>query len=122
MEVYSYNPDTGAFVGQETADESPLEEGVYLIPANATTIAPPEAPLGVQPVWNGNEWTLQQIPEPPPAPPAPQPLTPQEQTNADMRSYLAQTDWYVIRFAETGTPVPEDVASARAAARAAIKE
>jgi hypothetical protein len=33
------------------------------------------------------------------------------------RRYLAETDWMVIRAAETGKPVPEDVATARAEAR-----
>lgn len=122
MDVYSYNPDNGVFVGVEAADESPLEEGVYLIPANSTTVAPPEAPLGMQPVWNGNEWSLQQIPEPPPPPPKPEPLTPQQQINAQSLALLAQTDWYVIRFTETGVPVPEEITKARADARAAIKE
>jgi 2,4-dienoyl-CoA reductase-like NADH-dependent reductase (Old Yellow Enzyme family) len=39
---------------------------------------------------------------------------------AEARAYLADTDWMVIRAAETGTPVPDDVTAARAAARATI--
>jgi hypothetical protein len=39
------------------------------------------------------------------------------QVEAEARAYLAETDWMVIRAAETGKPVPEDVAEARAAAR-----
>jgi hypothetical protein len=39
---------------------------------------------------------------------------------ADARRYLAETDWMVIRAAETGKPVPEDVIAARAAARKII--
>lgn len=34
--------------------------------------------------------------------------------------YLAETDWYVVRFAETGKPIPEDILAARAAAREKI--
>ena len=34
--------------------------------------------------------------------------------------YLAETDWYVVRFAETGEPIPEDILAARAAAREKI--
>lgn len=33
------------------------------------------------------------------------------------RQYLADTDWYVTRYAETGTAIPEDIATARAQAR-----
>jgi hypothetical protein len=40
--------------------------------------------------------------------------------NAEARRYLAETDWMVIRAAETGKPVPVDVAEARAAARKII--
>jgi hypothetical protein len=31
--------------------------------------------------------------------------------------YLTSTDWYAIRLAETGIPIPEDVVLARAEAR-----
>lgn len=38
---------------------------------------------------------------------------------AAARRYLAETDWMVIRAAETGTPIPAEVAAARMAARKA---
>lgn len=47
------------------------------------------------------------------------PLT-QEQINAEHLAYLASTDWYVIRFADSGVPVPDDIRVARQAARDAI--
>ena len=37
MEVYNYNPHTLEYTGHCPADVSPLEFGVYLIPAYATT-------------------------------------------------------------------------------------
>ena len=46
--------------------------------------------------------------------------TAQEVTNVESMSYLASTDWYAIRYAETGVAVPSDVTTARAAARSAI--
>lgn len=51
-------------------------------------------------------------------------LTPeeiQEQTNQEALAYLASTDWWVVRYAETGTPVDSEVATKRADARLAIK-
>jgi hypothetical protein len=40
-----------------------------------------------------------------------------ERITQQARAYLDSTDWMVIRAAETGVPVPADVAAARAAAR-----
>ncbi len=42
---------------------------------------------------------------------------PQVDPKAEARVYLNSTDWYVIRFTETGEPIPEDVLQGRAAAR-----
>lgn len=44
------------------------------------------------------------------------------QLNMDSQVYLAETDWYVVRFAETGVAIPQDILDARAEARAAIVE
>ena len=46
----------------------------------------------------------------------------QAKTNAEARAYLASTDWYVIRFQETGTAIPTDILAARQAARDLIVE
>lgn len=40
--------------------------------------------------------------------------------NEEARAYLASTDWYVIRFIETGTKVPLDVSTKRTTARLSI--
>jgi hypothetical protein len=45
----------------------------------------------------------------------------QQQTNATARAYLASTDWYAIRLAETGVEIPEEILEARAAARASVQ-
>ena len=65
MKIYNYNPQNGYFVGESLADESPLESGVYLIPAHATEIAAPKATKGKVVVWNGNDWELQNLPQEP---------------------------------------------------------
>lgn len=41
------------------------------------------------------------------------------EVKADAYALLAPTDWYVIRYQETGDPIPQDVAGYRAAVRAA---
>lgn len=38
------------------------------------------------------------------------------------RAYLAETDWMVIREAETGKPMPDDVRQRRAAARQILSQ
>ena len=44
----------------------------------------------------------------------------QAELNVTSRAYLASTDWYVTRHAETGAAIPADVTTAREAARSAI--
>ncbi|WP_336152612.1 phage tail protein [Acinetobacter ursingii] len=56
--VYQYN-SAGMYVAATLADESPLEPGVFLIPANATEIAIPESwPEDQWPRFNGANWQL----------------------------------------------------------------
>lgn len=38
------------------------------------------------------------------------------------RIYLSDTDWYVIRAMDTGVPVPEEIATARAEARHVLSD
>jgi len=47
-------------------------------------------------------------------------LTAQEVLNNESLGYLASTDWYITRHAETAVAVPEEITTARASARAAI--
>lgn len=39
--------------------------------------------------------------------------------NCEHKEYLLKTDWYVIRFLETGVAIPTQIATDRAAARTA---
>ena len=41
---------------------------------------------------------------------------------AELQAYLSSTDWYAVRYAETGVVVPEEVKAQRQAARAEIDE
>jgi hypothetical protein len=44
----------------------------------------------------------------------------QAEINRQALKYLADTDWYVTRFAETGVAIPAEISTLRAQARAAI--
>lgn len=55
--VYQYDV-AGMFIGQTDADESPLEPGVFLIPARCVEVAPPEFTGDQWPRWNGAKWEL----------------------------------------------------------------
>lgn len=49
----------GNYTGQTEADESPLEPGVFLMPAGTVATSPPSAwPEDKWPRWNGHEWQL----------------------------------------------------------------
>ena len=58
MKVYNYDGNNGEYFGESEADESPLEEGKFLIPANATTIAPPEFGKNTIPMFDGKSWGI----------------------------------------------------------------
>lgn len=42
--------------------------------------------------------------------------------NQIARDYLRKTDWYIVRFAETGEPIPEEITTKRAESRSSIIE
>jgi hypothetical protein len=56
MKVYNYHPDYKYYLGFSKADESPLEPGVFLIPANATEKKPPEPQIDKVHIFVNNEW------------------------------------------------------------------
>jgi hypothetical protein len=76
--AYQYNT-AGMFIGRTTADESPLQPGVYLVPARCTLVRPPRARKTQWPKWTGTSWTL--VARPAPA----KPIDPVEK----LRAFLA---------------------------------
>lgn len=58
MDVHHYDPATGEYIDTRPPRESPRDPGSFLIPANATTIAPPEAEAGKTRVFADGAWSL----------------------------------------------------------------
>ncbi len=56
MKIYNNNSATKELINESEARLSPLEKGVYLIPANATTLTPLKAKDGFAVVFNGSAW------------------------------------------------------------------
>jgi hypothetical protein len=55
MKIYLFNPETGVYLGEDFADEAPMKQGEYVIPPDATTIAPREVERGWILVFNSAE-------------------------------------------------------------------
>lgn len=88
MNIFHFNPTTKAYLGQSPANESPREPGVYILPANSTSVEPPVARDGFVPVWGGSNWQVE--PFPVPLEPAALPVIP----SADLRriAYMQEAD------------------------------
>jgi hypothetical protein len=65
MIIYHYVPGSGVYCGQDIADESPLEPGVYLIPALATDIEPPTLASNQIAKFENGAWKIENVPIPP---------------------------------------------------------
>jgi hypothetical protein len=91
MNIYHYTPDTYIFCAEGVADESPLEPGVFLVPANATTVAPPELGDSEIAVFSDGAWQVETLPPPPEPEPEPEPTTPVVLTPAEKLEALGLT-------------------------------
>lgn len=56
--IYHYHPKTKIFFSEDEADESPLEPGKLLVPAHATTVAPPATGEDEVAVFDGSGWII----------------------------------------------------------------
>jgi hypothetical protein len=109
--------EAGYFTNITVADESPLEPGVYLMPAGCVDTSPPAIPEGHLAKWEG-QWVFEVIPEPEPAPP-PKELTYAEKREREyptMLDYLdgvvkgdqAQIDAYIAACLAVKAKYPKD--------------
>lgn len=57
--VYLFESVTGELIGTYEAQESPLEEGEYIVPEHSTQIEPPTAGAGLVAVFSAGAWSLQ---------------------------------------------------------------
>jgi hypothetical protein len=101
MIVYCFDADTMQFTGATDAFESPLEPGLFLIPANATESAPPAFDDATHVCeFDGATWVIRARTETQ-LPPGPTP----EEVKAALATdrlkgralLLADSDWMVIR-------------------------
>jgi hypothetical protein len=132
--AYSFHPTTGVFIGVDFAQESPLEPGVFLLPAGATFVEPPQVAEGKQATWDGKAWAVTGIPLPAPEPepglvlpelqtsqpepePEPEPLT-WDTIRAQRNFLLAQSDWTQLADA----PLTQEQKTAWSAYRQALRD
>lgn len=90
--MLAYQFDTaGLYIGQTEADESPLEAGVYLLPARSTLVAPPDTwPDDRWPRFDGLAWHLVNKPQPETEPAPIAKLAQFLQQNPDVAALLDQ--------------------------------
>jgi hypothetical protein len=46
MKIYRFNQETGVYLGEDFADEAPLKRGAFVVPPDATAVAPPQVEAG----------------------------------------------------------------------------
>lgn len=84
----------GYFIGTAVADESPLEAGVFLLPAGSIDVPAPDIPEGKIAKWEG-AWVFEDIPQPQPSP-EPAPVDPKEVRIAELKQFLKESDYKVL--------------------------
>lgn len=94
----------GYFVSFTTADESPLEPGVFLLPGGALDVPAPSIPEGKRAKWIG-EWVFEDIPQPEPGPePGPIPPQPKQLTSLEFLDLFTEAEQLATATAAMQSP------------------
>ena len=123
MLAYHYD-ENGFFDGVIECQKDDIEsikqaKTIYLQPANSTNLQPPESKDGFKIRWFGEGWEYEEIEQGP----KPYEPTAEDLKNiriAELQNLLYTTDWYAIRYAETGVVVPDEIKVKRQSAREEI--
>lgn len=123
MLAYHFD-EYGYFDGVMECQKDDLESilkatAVFLQPANSTKIKPPEPKEGFKIRWSGEMWEYEEI-EQDPVHHEPTTDDSRRMRIDELQNYLNATDWYAVRFAETGVAVPDEIKAERQAAREEI--
>lgn len=104
MLIYHWHPETKQLIGSSEADESPLEPGIFLIPAYATNEQPPEIINEHIIVWGDNKWIYQKMDMKQETKPVPDPCT---LLRNERNNRLAEVDWIILKSYSNSVPVPK---------------
>lgn len=83
--------EKGYFVGTTVAEESPLEPGVYLMPANTVDADVPSIPDGSVAKWSGSGWVFEEIIVD--VEPEPEPIAEEVVVRGERDDLLQGSDW-----------------------------
>lgn len=121
---YHYNPETFILDGVCDTPIDPaetLKSGVivYMPGANTTFKEPLEDKPGYSIVFNKSEdkWEYQEVSTDEPDIAIMDPQSSIKSQIADLEDYLYSTDWYAIRYADSGAEIPADIKLRRSQAR-----
>ena len=91
MNVYQTDLN-GVYVGTTTADQDPLDDTNWLIPAGCVQTAPPTITDSQLAKWDGSGWVVENIPVVEPDP-EPEPIAPEVLARGKRDGLLITSDW-----------------------------